>query len=226
MTVKSRLRVHVRSLKVVLGGWLGGFVLDLLYGTIDWKRNDFKDPAKLDLSKPVIAAFWHGRQLLLGPLFHHAKLPVNVTMLISAHSDGRIIARAAKRFGIEASTGSSSKGGVRAFKGLLQAIERGDCVGITPDGPRGPRQLCKDGVIKLAQMSGAAIVPVSVGATKFWRFNSWDQMILPKPFAKGVCVVGDPISVSKSAGELELNVAKLKLTDALNRLGEIVDSYA
>jgi lysophospholipid acyltransferase (LPLAT)-like uncharacterized protein len=68
---------------------------------------------------------------------------------------------------------------------------------ITPDGPKGPREVVKSGVAHLAILSGAPVMPLAVHPSSYWRLKSWDQMIIPKPFSKvsiksgGIVIPGD-----------------------------------
>jgi lysophospholipid acyltransferase (LPLAT)-like uncharacterized protein len=176
------------------------------------------------MTEPRIVAFWHNRQLLLPFVFRHyaKRRPVKFSMLISAHSDGRLIADTVRRLGIDSVAGSSSRGGSAASKQLVQRLKSGNHVGITPDGPRGPQYQAKQGVVRLAQMSGAAIVPVAYAADRKWTFKSWDRMFLPKPFSKVVVVIGAPISSSvEDSSEADL----LRVQSALDEVSKTADSF-
>ena len=173
----EQLRVHVLSM-------LASFVLWLLSRT--WKIS--RDPAlkngiwgNLD---PKIVIFWHNRQLMM-PFAHEKLCPpgMPVCTLISRHSDGRIIAAAVRRLGLDSAAGSSSRGASSGLRALCRKIEAGQTVAITPDGPRGPKYELKDGPLQVALLSGATVHPIGISASKAWVFGSWDRMILPKPFA-------------------------------------------
>lgn len=209
-------------LKLYVGAPLGALLLYLIHATLRWERLDLD---KIDESTPYIAAFWHGRQLMLGPIFQRAGLKRSFSVLISAHRDGRMIASAIRFFGLGSVAGSSTRGGARAMMELIEILRKGTSVGITPDGPKGPIYKAKEGAVKLAQVSGVPIYPVSYSAKKVWQFKSWDKMILPKPFSRGVLIIGEPISVPKhfEAGELELYLSRLE--DALNEVTKKSDEY-
>lgn len=193
---------------------VAALILWVIYKTIRWKINEF---GALNDKRPFIAAFWHGKQLMLAPLSSNHLPRFCTSILISAHTDGRIIANAIRWFGLGSVSGSSTRGGVTAYRSLLEHLESGMSVGITPDGPRGPCYKVKDGVIKLAQMSGIPITPVSCTASRVWQFRSWDKMILPKPFSEGICVLGEPYFVPADADEAACGV---ELENRLNQLGE------
>ncbi len=114
----------------------------------------------------VIFAFWHGRQLILPIAYKHAKLKRKGAALISMHSDGEYISRTIKYFGLDSVRGSTSRGAVKGLKQLLRVLRNGMNVGITPDGPRGPKYKAQLGVIQLAKLSGVPIIPLTFGALK------------------------------------------------------------
>lgn len=145
----------------------------------------------LATGQPVITAFWHCRLLMMPFLFP----PHVATVLISQHRDGELIARIAERLGYATVRGSATRGGVQAFRELLQVLSRGGHVAITPDGPKGPAERVKPGVIELARLSGRPILPAAFGAAPARRLKSWDRFLIPLPFARGVFVWGAPLTV-------------------------------
>jgi lysophospholipid acyltransferase (LPLAT)-like uncharacterized protein len=110
----------------------------------------------------LIAAFWHGHQLMM-PFAYGGK---RMTILISRHRDGEWIARAVRRFGFHAVRGSTTRGGSAALKRLVRSARAGDDLAVTPDGPRGPKHVAQPGVVQLAKLSGLPIYPVAFGASK------------------------------------------------------------
>jgi len=112
--------------------------------------------------KRVIIAFWHARQLMMPLTYRGAEAHI----LISRHQDGEIIARIVERFGFRAVRGSSTRGGVEALRELIRLGRSGLDVVVTPDGPKGPAQVVKMGVIQLARVSGLPIVPLAFGCSK------------------------------------------------------------
>ena len=112
--------------------------------------------------KRVIIAFWHARQLMM-PLTYRGTL---AHILISQHQDGEIIARVVERFGFRAVRGSSTRGGVEALRELIRLGRSGVDLVVTPDGPNGPPQVAKMGVIQLARASRLPIIPLAFGCSK------------------------------------------------------------
>ena len=91
--------------------------------------------------------------------------------------------------------GSSSRGGAQASQELLSAVQNGQDICITPDGPRGPVRKSKAGVVRIAQRAGLPILPTSYAVSRFWQVKSWDRMVIPKPFSRGVFYVGEELVV-------------------------------
>ncbi len=167
--------------------------------------------------KPVIVAFWHNR-LAMMPYCWPSKHPFH--MLISSHPDGQLIARTVKHFGIETVAGSSTRGGSEALRSLVRLIKSGVSVGITPDGPRGPRMRASDGAIALARLSGAPIVPAAVSVSRRVVLNSWDRLIVALPFGEGAMVWGEPITVTSGA---DPDASRARLEADLTRVSAQAD---
>ncbi len=138
--------------------------LVLLRATMSTKhvnREQMEDARKKAGS--MIACFWHGR-LLLMPF---AIKKVKAKVLISRHRDGEFIARVIRFFGLGTVRGSHRKaGGVSSIREMITATREGWTIAVTPDGPKGPKQKIKEGLIELARISQKPIVPVAYGARK------------------------------------------------------------
>jgi lysophospholipid acyltransferase (LPLAT)-like uncharacterized protein len=171
---------------------------------------------------PVIYAVWHARILLLPLLYGRLRARV----LASRSRDGELVARYVARFGLEAVRGSSSRGGAAALRLLAGSLEEGRDVVVVPDGPRGPAEAVKPGVVALARVSGAAIVPLALGASSEWRLASWDRFRIPRPFARCVARFGEPIFVPREADRDEQERARAVVEAALRALTTSVDREA
>jgi lysophospholipid acyltransferase (LPLAT)-like uncharacterized protein len=171
-------------------------------------------PRKLwDQGRPFILCFWHGRILMM-PFAWDASRTIH--MLISRHPDGQLIAHTVAHFGIKTAAGSSSRGGASALRLMVRALRAGDYVGITPDGPRGPRMRASDGAIHLARLAGAPLVPAAFGARARKVLGSWDRFVVAAPFAGGAFVWGEPIEVARDIDENGIERARRALEDSLN----------
>lgn len=164
---------------------------------------------------PVIVAFWHNR-LMLMPYCWPSTAPFH--MLISSHPDGRLIARTVAYFGIDAIAGSSRKGGSEALRTLMRKLQRGESVGITPDGPRGPRMHAGDGAIALARLSGVPILPAAAAVSRRVVLNTWDRLIVALPFSRGATIWGEPIRVPRDATAEDVARYRQQLEDELVRI--------
>jgi len=167
-----------------------------------------------------IGALWHNRLLLL-PFVIREFLPQRRgAALISASRDGALLADLVERFDFEVVRGSSSRQGATAMRQLADIIARGNDVVITPDGPRGPAYELGQGIVYLAQQSGAAVVPINMEYSSCWRVKSWDRFILPKPFSKVRVTFGRPHRVAPTTNESEFERERLRLQEAMTQLVE------
>jgi len=201
--------------------WVGAQYIRLVYVTGRWDVVNGDVPKSYwDNDKPFILAFWHGRILLM-PYCWNGKKEIN--MLISQHRDGQLIAKTVGHFGIKTIEGSTSKGGAAALRAMLKSLKNGQCIGITPDGPRGPRMRASSGVVNVAKMSGVPVIPCAFGTKKRKHLRSWDRFCVAFPFSKGVFVWGDPIEVPKSAKGEALDELQQKVEDELTRVTNEAD---
>ena len=162
----------------------------------------------------IILAFWHAQQLMIPVGYRGAGAHV----LISQHGDGEIIARMIARFGHQAVRGSSTRGGAGALRELIKLGRAGKDLVVTPDGPRGPRQVAKLGVVQLAKVTGLPIVPLAFACSTRQLFASWDHFMVPYPFSRGVFLYGKPMFVPREGDGPALEASRLALERELNRL--------
>ncbi|TCZ66133.1 lysophospholipid acyltransferase family protein [Roseicella aquatilis] len=155
--------------------------------------------------RPVIAAFWHERLPMMPMLWQEARRRVpglrgrQAHVLVSRHRDGRFIGAVVRRFDLAMVHASTNRGGATGMRVLLRMLARGDVVVITPDGPRGPRRVAAPGVAQLAAVSGLPVMAVAARTTRARVLPSWDRMLLPLPFARGVLVVRPLVAVDRDA---------------------------
>lgn len=200
---------------------LGSLYIRLCFAAGRWRNVNAGIPRKYwDRDEPFILCFWHGRILMM-PYSWERRVPIH--MLISRHRDGQLIARTVSHFGIDTIAGSSSKGGGAALRALVREIRRGACVGITPDGPRGPRMRASIGVAQVARLSGAAVIPAAFSSSPRRVLASWDRFLLALPFSRGVFVWGEPIRVARDADEASLEKARLAIEAGLNAVTRQAD---
>lgn len=136
-------------------------------------------------------------------------------VLASASKDGAAIEAAVGVYGVGSVRGSSSRRGAAALIALKKAAKAGKDLIITPDGPRGPRYSMQPGVIKLAQTTGVAVLPISLYFENCWRLKTWDRFIIPKPFSKMTLIFREPLEISRKLDEDEFEAARLNLETIL-----------
>lgn len=190
-------------------------------------RIRFLNDAALDRARgregrPYILTFWHGRLLLM----RYAYPGRRITVLISRHRDGELIAQTLARFGAHSTRGSTTSGGSVALREIVRRLRDGSDAAFTPDGPRGPRHVVQRGVIEAARLSGSPIVPVTFACRSGWRLGSWDGFLVPRPFTKGLFVYGEPMEVPAGARAEELEVLRQRLQDEMVRLERRSDALA
>ncbi|MEX0693981.1 MAG: lysophospholipid acyltransferase family protein [Rhodospirillales bacterium] len=201
--------------------WIAAQYMRLVWVSGRWHRIGKEHFDTLyDSNQPAILAMWHGR-LLIAPYSWQKPRPFR--MLISGHRDGELIAYAVKHLGISWIKGSSSKGGAGAFRQMIKALRKGEWVGITPDGPRGPRMRASDGVINLARLSGAPILPLGCGIANGKLLQTWDRFLIPLPFSKGVLIWGEPLWVPRDADEAAIREFRQILEDRISELNRAAD---
>jgi lysophospholipid acyltransferase (LPLAT)-like uncharacterized protein len=204
--------------------WLIAFghrLLQLWAHTLRFTIDDRAKVIGVSPNERYIGALWHNRLLLL-PFVIKKFLPERRgAALISASRDGALLADLVERFDYEVVRGSSSRQGASAIRQLSDIIASGKDVVITPDGPRGPAYELGQGIVFLAQQSGAAVVPINMEYSSCWRVKSWDRFILPKPFSTVRVTFNPPHRVAPTATEAEFERERLRLQEAMMQLVEM-----
>lgn len=215
------------------GGEALGLYIRLVYATSRWTRvrKDVMDRL-IDAGEPFILVFWHNRSLMSPAAWDPRG--GRVFLLISAHRDGEYSRRGVAPFGIEAIRGSASnpnkaakeKGGAQALREMLKALKAGHKVVVTPDGPRGPRMRCNEGVVQLARLSGAPIVPFAYSTTRAKTLSTWDRFLVALPFSKGFFVWGEPVRAPRAAGPETVERLRRTLEERLSDITAEADRLA
>ncbi len=196
--------------------WLFARYTGLVYATSRWQTLGREEAdALLRAGRPFIAAFWHGR-LMMAPQGWRAEPVMHV--VVSRHRDGESIARAVRHLGVATIRGSRTRGGAAALRASLRLLREGGYLGITPDGPRGPRMRVQPGIIALARLSGVPILPATYAVSRRKVAGSWDRFVIALPFSRGVYLWGQPIHVAADADEAAMERSRLLLEERLNAL--------
>ena len=171
-------------------------------------------------NKKFLLCFWHGRLLMMPYCWDKTK-PMHV--LISMHNDGRLLSETVSYFGIKTIVGSSSRGGASALRAMIKTFKKGDYVGLTPDGPRGPRMQAQEGIITVARLAKVPIIPIAFSSTNSKIFNSWDRFFFALPFGRAVFVWGDPIQIPETNDKSKLEDTRKKVENAINEVTKKAD---
>ncbi|EAU54611.1 lysophospholipid acyltransferase family protein [Mariprofundus ferrooxydans] len=190
-----------------------------LVNTIRWQV--VGEPYSRQDPKRYLYAFWHARMLMIPRISRNRAW--HGYMLISEHRDGGYIADTMHLLGIDTVRGSTTRGGARAMLKMLRAVrDENRHLAITPDGPKGPREVVQKGTVQLAMKAGLPVVPVCYATKRHWRVNSWDRFYIPQPFSRGVFVMGDPVSVSEGD---DMDDALRRVQQAMDDAQQTADSF-
>jgi lysophospholipid acyltransferase (LPLAT)-like uncharacterized protein len=203
---------------------LSGLYLAFALRTTRWSLDGHEHMAPHAAGRPVVVAFWHERLPLMPMLWVKARQSAEgrnsrnrVHVLVSQHRDGQFIGAVVSRFALDVVLGSSSRGGAKGLRNLLDLLAGGDHIAITPDGPRGPRRVPAAGVAHLAALSGVPVLPCAAQTTRRWVLRTWDRMVVPLPFGRGVVVCLPTITVSRDAWQEAVPAIGAALNAAADR---------
>ncbi len=185
---------------------------------IEYRGREVLDAARSDPGAYILV-FWHSRFVLMPYAYPGGRMAV----LSSWHRDAVRLGEVLRRFGYELSKGSSTKGGASGLLDFVRKAREGYDLGVTPDGPHGPRRVVKPGVIVAAGLAGLPIVPVTFSAAPARRLRTWDRTLLPRLFSRGTFVYGAPITVAREASDEERERLRRALEEELDRITDLAD---
>lgn len=186
---------------------VGALLIRFIYLT---SRKRFHLPQTVP-SEPVIFAFWHGDLLLQPYLYYQFRKVPKANVLISDHFDGQIIARIMRYFKLGTIHGSTTRGGAKVLIQGLKSLSEGYDIGITPDGPKGPRHVMSDGAIVMAQKRNAKVIVFHCIPSSYWQLSSWDRFTIPKPFGTLDFYASEPLDLEG----LDMEAAKALVREKL-----------
>lgn len=205
-----------------------GLYLAFVFRTTRWRIEGEAHFAPHRDGRPAVAAFWHERLPMMVMLWRFARRSAagrragtGMHILVSAHRDGQLVGGALRRFGVGVVLGSSTRGGAASVRRIVRLVGAGNHLAITPDGPRGPRRVAAPGVAQIAALTGAPVLPCAAQTTRRIVLNSWDRMVIPRPFGRGVIVCGPAIAVPRQGWEAMLPAIAAAIdaaTEAADRL--------
>lgn len=191
--------------------YLGWSFLRGLSATYRWSVRNTATFEKHIAQGGLLLPFWHNRLIggCTAPFFRAH----DTVVVVSRHYDGEIIARIQGMFGHRAIRGSAKAGATEALSEMEADIRRGCVVGITPDGAKGPKYVVKPGAAILVEKTARPAIPFLTAADRRWKFDSWDNFELPKPFARCTLIFGEPVFPT---GDIE--ATRVKIEEEMKRL--------
>ena len=194
----------------------------LVYYSSHWELIGFDKPSEyIDKKKPFIIAFWHGRLLMLPFIWEKNK---TLHLLISRHNDGELISKTVSYFGLKSVRGSTNKKGAEALRKMVKFLRNEQWVGISPDGPHGPRMIASEGIVHVSRLADVPIFPLVYSSNKSKVLNTWDRFFIPLPFCKGVFIWGEKISPPKSSSKNDIELSRKNIEKELNKISMIADN--
>jgi lysophospholipid acyltransferase (LPLAT)-like uncharacterized protein len=198
-----------------------GYWLIRLIGSTLRVSVSFEEGAQKSIDqRPAIASFWHACQI---PATYVCR-NLGIRVISSNSYDGEYMGRIARKFGFVPVKGSSTRNAVRALLGLRRALDEGWTVAFTLDGPRGPRYKVKPGPVALARSSGAPMTMFHVAVEHAWVLNTWDRLMIPKPFSRVLMRFGKLIPVPPEAGDKDIECYQQELQESLDRVREFAEA--
>jgi len=163
--------------------------------------------------------YWHQHHVLCSNLMRSwIRRGFRACFLVSASVDGDVPARIARSWGAEVIRGSANQTGALVLRDMQQKIKEGVAIVTTADGPNGPKYEFKPGAVLMARIGGTPLVPLACAADRAWYLNRWDDFMIPKPFARVVLAVGEPVEVPRDASMQRLEDYRLQMQYATNAL--------
>lgn len=213
----------------LIGRAISSYML-LAGATTRWERVNEAAAAPFHAGRQkVIIGVWHGRILQAHKLWVLKGDAPKVSVLISHSREGAIVAETSKGLGLDTVRGSAAKagrlkGGVEAMRAMARHIESGGVMCITPDGPRGPRMRVKPGAVHLARIAGAPLIGIAWASTRQRVMKSWDRMLVPLLFGRGVLIWSNPIAPpAPNANEAEIEAVRAAFEAEMNRIAAEAD---
>ena len=163
--------------------------------------------------KPFILAFWHSQLMMIGFSW---KKKQNVNILASSHSDGRFGAIVGKYFNLN-NIQTSEKNKSVSLRSIFKLLNDNNYIGITPDGPRGPKEIVSEGIIKIAKSSKIPIIPIGFWSSKNFKLKSWDSFLITLPFSKCSFVWNEPLEIPNNIQENQIQHYQKLLQEKINQ---------
>lgn len=172
---------------------------------VRWHNRDRLE--EFEGKRAYVLAMWHNCSTIAGWAIRNSE----ITVMVSESRDGEYVSRLANLFGIKTIRGSSSAGTSRAIRDGLKILGKNQPLGVTPDGPRGPRYKMQSGTLWFAASKKVPIIPIHIESSRQWVLRSWDGHRFPKPFSTIHIGIGEPMLVRRSELETDISTAVAKV---------------
>jgi lysophospholipid acyltransferase (LPLAT)-like uncharacterized protein len=204
--------------------WASYLAIALFGPTLRYSISWEEPPAPPDATfeKQVIYCFWHRAVFASAWLWRKT----GIAVMVSRSFDGEYIARTIEKLGFVAVRGSSSRGGAQALLGLKNHLDQGNLVAFTIDGPRGPKYVAKPGPVLLSRASAAPMAAFYVALSDAWVLNTWDELMIPKPFSKALVRFSAKMQVPTDAADAEMDAQMAEFHRQLQAALERVTRFA
>lgn len=213
-----------QKLKTMVVAFFAWLFVHLIFGTTRKRIIGLKPVQELLASgRPMVLLSWHGTLMLCA----YAARCFRVTALVSPSRDGDFLAATFRLFGWSVRRGSTAREGASGSLGVIRDIREGQVLAWVADGPRGPAGELKPGILRLAAITGAVIVPMGAAAMPATRLRTWDRHLVPWPLSRAAICFGEPIELPRRMDKSKLNEMTRSVKDALNeakrRAEELLD---
>jgi lysophospholipid acyltransferase (LPLAT)-like uncharacterized protein len=203
--------------------WASYLAISLIGPTLRYSISWEEAPSPPDATheKQVIYSFWHRAVFASAWLWRKT----GIAVMVSRSFDGEYIARTIEKLGFVAVRGSSSRGGAKALLGLRSQLEQGNLVAFTIDGPRGPKYVAKPGPVLLSRASAFPMAAFYVALSDVWVLNTWDALMIPKPFSKALARFSAKMRVPAEADDAQMAEFHRQLQAALERVTRFAEEH-
>ena len=211
-----------RRFVYAIGKQLLRFILFALTSSYRFERvigSEIADRLIANNDQAYVPVLWHSQQIVITHMIRDwIRRGFRAGYIISASVDGEVPADIAKSWGAEVIRGSAQDTGTLVLRDAIQLMKRGVSVIMASDGPLGPPFEIKTGTAIMARMGGAPIVPIVCAASSARTMNTWDHFMIPKPFARVVVAIGEPIDVPRDLPMSEIESVRTRVQSAMESL--------
>jgi lysophospholipid acyltransferase (LPLAT)-like uncharacterized protein len=171
------------------------------------------------VARPAVYSFWHS--CLIPAAYYYREQRIRVMQ--SESFDGELMVRVLALLGFRTVRGSSSRGAIKALLGMRRVLNAGEATALTIDGPKGPAFVAKPGPVMLGRMSGAPLAAFHIALENPWVLNSWDRMMIPKPFSRALVCMSRVIRVPEDADDATMERLHAELQQTLQRVQRLTE---